>query len=149
MSWWSYVQRIARDAQQAEIAEAAGVTAPTVSRWSTGKQGIDPKAAAQFARTYRRPVLEAFVAAGFLTEKEAKARPAVTPTLDSWSDDDLIAEIRRRLTERVDGDGNAASNTQAGKPADEAMKPPVRRGRGRRSTPTGTVRRLAPAPDDL
>lgn len=152
MSWWQYVERIAPGAPQAEIAKAAGVTPPTVSRWSTGKQGIDPAAAASFARAHHRPVLEAFVAAEFLTDKEAKARPTVAPTLDSLSDDDLIAEIRRRLSERDDGDGNTAPNKRAGvSPASEARKPRAGRGPARDVTASrsGSRPRLAAAPDDL
>lgn len=153
MSWWKYVERIAPGAQQAEIAKAAGVTPPTVSRWSTGKQGIDPKAAASFARAYRRPVLEAFVAAEFLTEREAKSRPAAVTTIDSWSDDDLIAEIRRRLAERDEGHADsAAPNARAGgSPANGTRNHRVDRGRasGRQVAPADTTPHQSAAPDDL
>lgn len=97
MSWWTYVQRVAPNAPQAEIAAAAGVTASTVSRWGSGKQGVDAKAVITFARGYGRPVLEALVAAGLLTPAEAKERPTAAPSIDSLTDEQLLDEIRRRL----------------------------------------------------
>jgi len=57
----------------------------------------DPVQAALFARAYRRPVLEAFVAAGFLTPEEADQQPSEPPTLAIVDDDALLAEIRIRM----------------------------------------------------
>jgi transcriptional regulator with XRE-family HTH domain len=113
MSWWEYVQRHAPGDTQASIAAAAGVTGPTVSRWSTGKQGVDPRAAAAFARAYRRPVLEAFVAAGFLTAVEAKARPTAAPDYSQLSNDELLRLVRGRMKEEAIG--NATSTKEAGR----------------------------------
>lgn len=95
MSWWTYVERIKGSDTQDAVAAAIGVKGSTVSRWRTG--GADPKHVAAFARHYKRPVLEAFVEAGFLTEVEAKQRPAAAPSLDSLSDDELLDAIRERL----------------------------------------------------
>ena len=85
-------------ARQQDVAAAAGVTAPTVSRWSRREQGVDPRAAATFARTNGRPVLEAFVAAGFLTPEEANETPTATPSLGSLTDEQLLHEVRRRMS---------------------------------------------------
>lgn len=97
--WWEYVQRTADTTRQRDISERTGIDATNVTRW---KSGQIPKAetVAHFARTYGRPVLEAFVAAGFLTEAEAKVRPAAAPSLSALSDDELLAETKRRLDER-------------------------------------------------
>lgn len=108
MSWWSYVQKHAGDDTQAVIAQRSGVTAPTVSRWSTGKQGVDPKAAAAFARAYGRPVLEAFVAAEFLTAKEAKARPAQAPDLTQLTNQQLLDLVASRMRDEGSGSGGTS-----------------------------------------
>lgn len=108
MSWWSYVKRVAPDAQQADIAQAAGVTASTVSRWGSGAHSPDPRAVVTFARTYGRPALEALVEAGVLTPAEAKQRPTAAPSIDSLTDDQLLDEIRKRMRH------DTAATTQAG-----------------------------------
>jgi transcriptional regulator with XRE-family HTH domain len=102
MRWWDYIQQHAHGDTQAEIAHRSGVTAPTVSRWSTGKQGVDPKAAASFARAYGRPVLEAFVAAEFLTAEEARTRPSPAPDLTHVPNHVLLDLVRSRMREVAD-----------------------------------------------
>lgn len=97
MTWWSYVKSVAQGDTNATIAKKVGISAPSVSRWQ-GKNSADPTTAAAFARAYGRPVLEAFVAAGFLTADEAGEQPAAPPSLATLSDDDLIEEVRRRMT---------------------------------------------------
>lgn len=96
MTWWGYVKSVAPHDTNATIAKRVGVSAPSVSRWQ-GKNSADPATAAAFARAYGRPVLEAFVAAGFLTADEAGEQPAAPPSLATLSDDDLIEEVRRRM----------------------------------------------------
>lgn len=113
VNWWSYVQRIADGATNAEIAKRIGVTAPSVGRWSTG--GPDPLKAAAFARAYHRPVLEAFVAAGFLTAGEAKQRPTGRASLSELGDDELVAEVARRLGLAREGGADDAGNANAEK----------------------------------
>lgn len=96
MSWYAYVQSVAPDAPQKTLAAAAGVDGSTVSRW---KNGFAPKPenVAAFARAYNRPVLEAFVAAGFLTAEEAKMRPAGKPQVSDLDSRELLAEVERRM----------------------------------------------------
>lgn len=102
MTWWQYVQSITEGAQQKDIASNLGVDQSTVSRWKTGVPG-KPENVAALARAYRRPVLEAFVAAGFLTERDAKAKVTV-PDIGALSDDDLLAEIKRRMAKEAGGE---------------------------------------------
>lgn len=124
MNWWSYIEQHARGDSKATIAVAAGVSAPTVSRWSTGQQGVDPQNAARFARSYGRPVLEALVAAGFLTSQEADERPSATPSLNTLTDDELLAEVKTRLTERGQHNASQEPGTEArGTP--EQSAPPI------------------------
>ncbi len=97
MTWWAYVQRHSAGAPNAHIARAVGITPPSVGRWSKPGVGPDPAQAAAFARAYGRPVLEAFIAAGFLTPDEAGEKPSAPPSLVSLDDDDLLDEVRRRM----------------------------------------------------
>jgi len=114
MPWWTYVERTARGDTQAKVADRIGVTSPSVGRWAKGSLP-DPSTAADFARAYGRPVLEAFVAAGFLTAEEAKQRPSQRHSIATYNDDELLAEVRRRM-ERGEPDDAPASQ----KSADEA-----------------------------
>lgn len=102
-TWWQYVSDVTERATLESVARKVDVSQATVSRWqaSTPK----PENVADFARAYGRPVLEAFVAAGFLTADEAKQRPMERHPITDYSDDELVAEVRRRLAER--GGSNA------------------------------------------
>lgn len=73
-SWWEYVQRVSGHALQTEIADRVEINQGTVSRWKSG-ESVRPISVAAFARAYDRPVLEAFVAAGFLTTADISAQP--------------------------------------------------------------------------
>lgn len=119
MNWPKYVAKISSNAQQKDIARAAGVDGSTVSRW---KSGLAPKPenVAAFARSYRRPVLEAFVAAGYLTPEEANEQPTARPSLTDLSSDELIHEIARRLKAGEQGERDTSPMNQAGDgPADD------------------------------
>ena len=96
MAWWAYVQKRAKGESNSRIAQAVGVTPSSVSRWGGGSMP-DPAQAAAFARAYGRPVLEAFVAAGFLTPQEARERPSTPPSIDDLTDEELLDEIRKRM----------------------------------------------------
>lgn len=123
MSWKQYVGRIAKGSSQVEIAAAAQVTGPTVSRWMSEKQGVDPIAAANFARAYKRPVLEAFVAAGFLTPAEAAVRPAGAPDFSQLTNDELLELVRTRMREEGEGhDRPAATNGPGSGPGTPGLK---------------------------
>lgn len=116
MSWWTYVARVA-DADSGSpkaMQTRTGIDAPHFSKWKSGTIP-GPGLAAQFARGYNQPVLEAFVAAGFLTEAEAKVRPAAAPSLDSLTDEELVEEILRRMRRGgEDGGDTAATKTPFG-----------------------------------
>jgi transcriptional regulator with XRE-family HTH domain len=94
VSWWSYVQRVSREAPQHAIATRTGLSQSTINRWQSGEP--KPGNVRAFAEAYERPVLEAFVEAGFLNQQQANL---ITPPMDLTrvSDDDLINEVKRRL----------------------------------------------------
>lgn len=109
VDWWGYVQRISDGATGAAIAKAVGIAQSSVTRWQTG--GVRPQHAAEFARHYGRPVLEAFLAAGFLTPDEAKVRPVAQPDLGSLSDEQVLDLVRSRMRR---GSADDTATTQAG-----------------------------------
>ncbi|KAB2344823.1 helix-turn-helix domain-containing protein [Actinomadura rudentiformis] len=93
MAWWDYVQQIA-GSNQTKIAERTGLSQAGVSAWQS--RTPKPETVTAFAHAYNRPVLEAFVAAGFLTADEAGVKE-LTPSLAKISSGDLLAELSRRL----------------------------------------------------
>jgi transcriptional regulator with XRE-family HTH domain len=76
MTWPEYVRRLSRGDNQVAIEARTSIDQGTVSRWLNGKTTPSPAQAAKFAQSYDGNVLEAFVAAGFLTAEEAGSPPA-------------------------------------------------------------------------
>lgn len=72
-AWLRYVAILTPGLTQDQIAKAANVSQGTISRWVNGRK-LPTEAAkvASFARGFDRNVLEAFVAAGMLSIKEAQ-----------------------------------------------------------------------------
>lgn len=105
--WWSYFKRIAGTETGRVIAEAAGVSEPQVSRWKSGKNRPDADALARFARHYKRPPVEAIVAAGYLRRDEVLEAVEVIRPLSELGDEELLDEIRRRMS----GGSNAVEAT--------------------------------------
>ncbi|WP_242882656.1 hypothetical protein [Actinomadura litoris] len=94
MTWWDYVTRIAQGDTQGAIGTRTGLSQGGISGWRT--KAPKPETVAAFARGYDRPVLEAFVAAGFLTADEAGITEAPA-TLTNLSSAELLNELGRRL----------------------------------------------------
>jgi transcriptional regulator with XRE-family HTH domain len=105
-TWWEYVIRIAGTSAQKEIAAAAGVDPSQVSRWSNG-HNPDAKRVVHFARTYKRPPVEALIAAQYLNEDEAAGIAHLTISVRDMAPDALASEIGNLVTElrrRIPGD---------------------------------------------
>lgn len=94
-AWWNYVQHVARGDNNQTIAAKVGITGPSVGRWRVG--GVDAGTATRFAKVYGRPPIEALIAAGYITEREAGAQPVTLPSLDEFTDQELISEVQRRM----------------------------------------------------
>ena len=109
MTWWQYVTSIAGGDTQTQISQKSGVTQSNVSRWRREKQGVDPTSVAAVARAYGRPVLEAFIAAGFLSEDEARAQVTIT-RYEQPDDETLLDLLAARL--RRDGEAGEGSGQQ-------------------------------------
>ena len=99
--WAAYVAVVVPSGErQEDTGKRVGQTQATISRWLNGKAAPDEAAAvAAFAKAYNRNVLEAFVAAGFITEAEAgrglpaESRRALVLRLGGYR----ISEISHRL----------------------------------------------------
>ena len=96
MTWPEYVRRLSRGDNQVTIEARTSIDQGTVSRWLNGKTTPSPAQAAKFAQSYDGNVLEAFVAAGFLTAEEAGSPP---PALQGFAamidaDPDLSPEAK-------------------------------------------------------
>lgn len=115
MSWWRYVVGVAGTDAQVEIAKKVKVDQSTVSRWKNSDAPGKAENVAKLARAYGRPVLEAFVAANFLTADEARQRPAAQPSLEGITDDDLIELVATRI--RRGGGGHADRSPSTSHPA--------------------------------
>jgi len=95
--WWDYVQRYADGAPNKDIAENVGLHPSRLTGWQKGER-VSPEMAAKFARSYKRPVIEALVAAGHLEPDESNAQVIyVGVTLREWSDDALGREVTQRM----------------------------------------------------
>lgn len=84
--WAGYVARVTRGENQVTVAARTGINQSTVGRWLRGSRPGDCTQVAGFARTYGGNVLEAFVAAGYITADEAGVPPS--PTLEAVVDAD-------------------------------------------------------------
>lgn len=97
--------------QQVDVVDKTGIDQGTVSRWLKPKEGGRPptvsmQSARAFAKGYGVSAMEAFLAAGLISEEEAGMRvsPLARP-VSAMSNEELsrllrmvISEVRRRLT---------------------------------------------------
>ena len=96
-SWAHYVRQVCAGLSQKDAAARAGVDASSLGRWLHGAGVPLAHSVVAFARHMGRSPVEALVAAGYLTADEAASVVEVFRPLSDWSDDELIAELSRRL----------------------------------------------------
>lgn len=96
--WWAYVQQRTTGSTQKAISDETGVEQTVLSRWKLGRNRPEAQSVVEFARAIHRPPTEALVAAGYLRAAEVAASIEVVRPLTDLSDDDLLAEVRRRMT---------------------------------------------------
>lgn len=116
--WWGYITRHGGERlTQKQIAEVSGVDQSTISRWK--REGASrPENIIKFARAFRRPPVEALIAAGYLTENEAADVVTIRPVAADLTDDALLDEVRRRMTggsNAVEDDEEQGAPSQAAK----------------------------------
>lgn len=92
----TYLDGITGGMNPREIAKATGVPYSNIYRLTTTSKTLDVKVIVEICRAFNAPLLPAFVAAGFITEDEA--RQAVgAKGLDLATDDELAQEAVRRM----------------------------------------------------
>lgn len=98
-SWTQYVRYWIEDGErQVDVADRTGIDQTTISRWLQGEtRSITSQSVARFARGYGRPIIEAFVAAGFLTAAEAGLKTSDMPDWQRITDQQLLDELQRRM----------------------------------------------------
>lgn len=96
--WWDYITEIIGDSTYSQAATKAGFDKSAFTRWKKGARA-DPDFVVKIARAYDANVLEALVAAEFITEAEAKLREIKVGgiTLNDATNEQLTDEILRRL----------------------------------------------------
>ena len=102
MTWPEYVRRLSRGDNQVTIEARTSIDQGTVSRWLNGKTTPSPAQAAKFAQSYDGNVLEAFVAAGFLTAEEAGVPPVAPQGFAAMidADPDLSPEAKIHIKDQ-------------------------------------------------
>ncbi|WP_367582192.1 hypothetical protein [Tsukamurella tyrosinosolvens] len=103
-SFWTYLMRITDNASGVSISRAAEVDAGNVSRWKTGRSNPSAESVVKIARTWGRSPVEALVASGHLRQDEVDGVVELGLDVSALSDDDLIAEVLRRMKGATDAD---------------------------------------------
>ena len=106
--WSRYVHALTRGEPQDAVGRKAGVNGSTVHRWRNGSRPGRPAEVAALAVAYGGNVLEAFVAAGYLTAEQAGVPPKAPPDWDTVSNEELLEQVAARL------DRDAASRSGSG-----------------------------------
>lgn len=141
--WWDYITEIIGDSTYSHAATKAGIDKSAFTRWKKGARA-DPDFVVKIARAYNANVLEALVAAEFITEAEAKLQEIKVGgiTLNDASNQQLLDEIMRRL----DSEANRISGDPTGKNIDCQQRDEL--AEHRRSTPVSPPSVRAVSDDD-
>lgn len=93
---WIDAKAKARGTTASAVAARAGVNKATVSKWRTG-QSPDPDMVRRIASALDAPVLEAFIAAGFLDRSDTTKVIELPRALADLDATELTDELHRRL----------------------------------------------------
>jgi len=115
--WWEYVTRIAGTDEHIAIAAKSGIGTSVLSRWSRGTHDPSAQMVVTFARAYHRPPVEALTVAGYITATEAAEAIEITRPTSRLTNDELLAEVRRRMIEHPSSFGRR----RRGQPIGEQM----------------------------
>ncbi|GJJ22337.1 hypothetical protein MTY414_60100 [Mycolicibacterium mageritense] len=91
----------------AAVADKAGINKSTITKWRGGSQPR-PSDLRMVANALGAPVLEAFLAAGYLKPGDTRMVVQVDRPLTQRSDEELVTEVNRRLKEARNVLENAA-----------------------------------------
>lgn len=95
--WWDYVVRVSGTTVQKEMAERSGISETAFTRWKKRRHTPEASHVITFARAHGRPPVEALIAAGYITEKDAKDQIEIQRGADTLTDAELLAEVQRRM----------------------------------------------------
>jgi transcriptional regulator with XRE-family HTH domain len=98
-TWPEYLRRITAGHTQAQIAERVGVGRLSVCNWFNGKTRPKAETAIAVARVYRRPPVEALLAAAYLDHHEIDGAVELLASPRLLAATDIAAEVQRRLLE--------------------------------------------------
>ena len=95
--WWTYLRGLMGNDNATEAAKKSDISSSNFTRWKKGARA-DPDFVVKIARAYNTNVLEALVAAEFITDEEA-ALTTISPTIDLADIDSttLIDELQHRV----------------------------------------------------
>lgn len=96
-----------------DLIEGTNIAHSTMSRYLSGERKIPIQAVAAMSQKYDLPLLDNMVAAGFITEHQAR-RERRRYNLTEMSDQDLAAEFLRRM--------EAATSSQLAQQMDEPLR---------------------------
>lgn len=124
--WWTYLSDLMGDDTPTVAAKNAGISASNFTRWKQGARA-DPDFVVKLARAYQANVLEALVAADFITEEEAglsgdrglgdlrkAARMAQRAGLDAAGAAIKLEQVLKEITSYQDELAAKRSNKRAG-----------------------------------
>lgn len=100
--WPSYVRRITGDAKPRDIAHAAHINVSLVNRWFSGESRPTSESVVAVARAFHADPVAGLVAAGYIDETDVGDKVEIVQSLGVHSDDELLAELCRRLAMRHD-----------------------------------------------
>lgn len=99
-TWPEYVSRVTAGCSRSDVAEAAQINVSAISRWLTSVSPPRAEKAVSFARGLGQNPIEALVAAGYLNPDEVDGAVQIVRGRSELSDDELIDELKERLTLR-------------------------------------------------
>lgn len=86
-----------REWTAADLARASGLSESVIGRWLKAATLPSVDNARALANALERPMLEVVVAVGILAPEEITATVEVGPRLSTLSDEELLAEVARRV----------------------------------------------------
>jgi hypothetical protein len=114
--WAAYVRGLTGDEPQDVVGSKVGVNGSTIHRWRRGSAPGKPPEVAALAVRYGGNVLEAFVAAGYLTPEQANTPPKSLPDWASVTDDELLEQVSTRMR-RTSGSPSSGLSAEADIPS--------------------------------
>ncbi|MBG9328404.1 hypothetical protein I4J35_05995 [Corynebacterium belfantii] len=96
--WWTYVESVIGDDNFKTASQKARFNQSAFTRWKRGADA-DPAFVVKFARAYGKNVLEALVAAEFITAEEAALKEVSTGgvLLESATDEQIASVVLKRM----------------------------------------------------